>query len=169
MSHKWSKVEKPVGKNFSPKETRKQKMWRRRIQDDPPKTTSFTPSIERSWKNRGEARGLVKMSATCASVGRYSRVRTPSWINCRIKCMWISICLVRWCLIGFLEIWIALWLSHQRVVGCSYGNPNSINNYRSHRTSWLAIIAARYSTSAEDNAIDDCFLHDQAIGVDPKW
>ena len=141
MSHNWSKEEKPVGKNLCPKQTRNQKQenkkygGRRRIQDDPPKTTSFTSSVKQSSRNQGDARGLVKMLATGTSGGRYSRFKKPSWINCQIKCMWISIYLVHWRSIIFLDMWIALWLSHQRVVGCSCENPNSINNCQSHGTS----------------------------------
>ena len=156
-----------MGKYSSPKKTRNKNKKPKngegggfKIQDDPPKTTSFTPSIKWSWRNWGDVIGLVILSATCTSVGRYSRLRTPSWINCWIKCMWISICLVLWCLIRILEMWMVLWLSHQRVIGFSYGNPNSINNCRSYRTSWLARMETRYLASTEDNAIADYFLQD---------
>ena len=38
----------------------------RRTQDDPPSTNSFTPSIKHHRRKQSDAKGFVKISATCS-------------------------------------------------------------------------------------------------------
>ena len=167
ISMKWRNRENHKGKTLLQKEIAI-KEGRKDSSLRLPRTTSFTPSIERSWRYCRNAKGLVKMSATCSVVGMYSKLRKPSWIRCLMKCMWSSMCFVRWSSTGLREMCIALWLSHQRKVGLSGENPNSIINYRSHKTSWLASTISLYSASIDDNAWACCFLQDQVIGPDPR-
>ena len=126
------------------------------------------PSIEHSWRYCRDAKGLVKMLATCLVVAKCSNLKEPSWIRCLIKYMCSSMCLVHWCSTGLCEMCIALWLSHQRKVGLLGGNPNSIINCQSHKTSWLASTIALYSTSVDDNVWACYFLQDHVIGPDPR-
>lgn len=128
----------------------------------------MTSSIEHNWRYRRDEKGLVKMYATCLIVGIYSKLRDVSWIKCLIKCIWSSVCLVYWCSIGLFEMCIALWLSHQRKVELSEGNPNFVINCQIHKTSWLASIDALYYSSIEYNVWACFFLQDHVIGLEPR-
>ena len=87
--------------------------------------TSWTPNIDRSLENFASVRDFVKMSATWSSVGKKSTSITWSWMSFLMKCMCSSMCLLRWCWTGSLASLMALWLSHQSLVGCWCWNPNS--------------------------------------------
>ena len=45
-----------------------------------------------------------------------------------MKCMYSSMCLLRWCRTGSLASLMALWLSHQSGVGCCCSSPSFPRN-----------------------------------------
>jgi hypothetical protein len=72
-SHKKRKGEKTIGKNLSPKE---RKQHKKILKEE---GFNMTPqSIDHKWRKWGDSKGLVNISTTFSSIGKYSKMRTQS-------------------------------------------------------------------------------------------
>ena len=78
-----------------------------------------------SWDGSGKC--LCELSATISPVGHYTNLTFPLSRWSRKKCTLTSICLTRWCCIGFIAMAIVDWLSWWTTVGSFIGSPISSN------------------------------------------
>ena len=67
---------------------------------------------------------------------------------------------------------MAPWLSQCNGVGVVMGTRISAMSFRSHKTSFSALVIATYSASVDDSVTMDCFFDPHAIGIpasDMTW
>jgi hypothetical protein len=137
---------------------------------NPPNQSSkrkTTPSSPRKRANVAWSKGLVRISASCFSVGTWMRSMFPfSTLSLR-KWYLISMCLVLEWSMGFLARLMALVLSHMRGTW-EHSSPKSLNVYVI-QSSWEPQLAvATYSASVVDWATLDYLQEDQETSKDPK-
>jgi hypothetical protein len=118
-----------------------------------------TPSSPRKRANVAWSKGLVRISASCFSVGTWMRSMFPfSTLSLR-KWYLTSICLVLEWSTGFLATLMALVLSHIRGTW-EHSAPKSLNVYVIQRSWEQQLAAATYSASVVDWATLDYFRDD---------
>ena len=80
----------------------------------------------------------------------------------------MGMCFVLECITGFLDMFIALVLSHNIGVGSSYITCMSSNVCLIQMTCVQNVVAAIYSSFAIDRDTEGCFLLDQDTKHSPK-
>ena len=103
-------------------------------------------------------RDLVKIFATWSADGMYHATMDPQAKNSWMKWKSISICRVRPWKKGLCAICKAELLSHRMVGARRRGTPSSQRRKQNHQRSATVDAIARYSDSALDRAMVDCFL-----------
>jgi hypothetical protein len=137
---------------------------------NPPNQSSkrkTTPSSPRKRANVAWSKGLVRISASCFSVGTWVRSMFPFQTLSLRKWYLTSICLVLEWSTGFLATLMALVLSHMRG-RWEHFSPKSLSMYVIQSSCEQQLAATTYSTSVVDWATLDCLREDQETSEDPR-
>jgi hypothetical protein len=113
----------------------------------------------RKWENVAWSKGLVRIRASCFSVGTRMRSMFPFSTLSLGNWYLTSICLVLEWSIGFLATLMALELSHMRGT-CEHSSPKSLSVYVIQSSCEHQLAAATYSTFVVDWATLDCLRED---------
>jgi hypothetical protein len=126
-----------------------------------------TPSSSRKWANVAWSKGLVRISASCFSVGTWMRSMFRfSTLSLR-KWYLTSMCLVLEWSTGFLATLMALVLSHMRGTW-EHSSPKSLSVYVI-QSSWEQQLAATiYSASVINWATLNYLREDQETSEEPR-
>lgn len=95
--------------------------------------------------------------------------REPDRTFSRTKWKSKARCFIREWKIGLAERYVVPTLSQNTTGGCVRVIPSSYKNELTHFISAEMLATARYSASVDDRATSDCFLEDQAIGMEPMY
>jgi hypothetical protein len=126
-----------------------------------------TPSSPHKRANVAWSKGLVRISASCYSVGTWMRLMFLfSTLSFR-KWYLTFMCLVLEWSTGFLVPLIALVLSHMRGTW-EHSSPKSLSVYVIQSSCEQQLVAATYSASVVDWATLDYLREDQETSEDPK-
>ena len=128
----------------------------------------MTPNFSLRYSKVYLGRGLVKMYATCSFSLIYSNL-IIFYVTCsQRKWNLIGMCLVLECITGFLEILMALVLSHKIGISSLHVMFMSCRVFFIQRIWVQQAAAAIYSTYAVNKDTKDCFLLDQDTKKPPK-
>ena len=132
------------------------------VEDEPIQLgDSMTPNFSLRYSKVSLGRGSIKMFATYSFVPVYSNLIFFSMTYSQRKWNLIGMCLVLECILGFLEILMALILSHRVGIGSSHVTCMSCRFCFIQRI-WVQQVATTiYSASAVDKETEDCCLLDQ--------
>ena len=121
----------------------------------------MNPNFSLRYSKVSLGKGLVKMPATYSFVPIYSNL-IFFFVTCsQRKWNLIGMCLVLECITGFLEILMALVLSHRIGLGLSHVMCMSCKAFFIQRIWVQQVVAAIYSSLAVYKDNEDCFLFDQ--------
>ena len=103
----------------------------------------ITPIFCLRWSKDSLGSRLVKMLATYSFVSTYSSLTTFRDTCSLRKLYFIGTCFVLECMIGFLDILMALVISQFIIIGCSYFTSNSSSVCFIHMT-WCNMTEQKY-------------------------
>jgi hypothetical protein len=126
-----------------------------------------TPSTPRKRANVAWSKGLVRISASCFSVGTWMRSMFPFSTLSLKKWYLTSMCLVLEWSTGFLATLMVLVLSHMRGTW-EHSSPKSLSVYVIQSSWEQQLGAATYSAFVVDWATLDYLREDQETSKEPK-
>ena len=121
----------------------------------------FRPNSLTNLTNMSGLTAFIKLSASILSLATCTGLISCHSIKSQIAWYWIIMCLLRLCITGFSDNFIAKVLSINSVVGPqSYSScfQTEYRKWQSHMACLAVLTTAMYSTSNDNVAIMGCFL-----------